>query len=188
MSTTKTSTSVAYCMSDMAPSPDGRIPAGVVSIAEPNGCGRQHRAQVDDDGHPFIRCEVCAPWATGHMHGFANTPAGVPMTPDELGEVEIGKRQGERSYSLAMQGMGEAMAKMLQSQQAPAAVAAPLSLKEQLSGLSAADRAELAAILTTPAATPAEGTDTAPGELGGTGQTAESAPRTASRSRAPRGA
>jgi hypothetical protein len=187
MSTTTTNAAVAYAMSDMAPSDDGRLPAGVVSVPEPNGCGRQHRAQVDDNGHPYIKCAVCAPWLTGHAHGFATTPAGVPLTPDEMGEVEISKRQGEMSYHAAMRAMGETMGQLIQSNNRPtgdpAAAPPQPSLMEQLAALSAGDRAQLAKMLAAPST--AEGTDTDPGAQGGTGKAAESAeaPKTSSRSR-----
>lgn len=186
MSTTSTNTAVAYAMSDMAPSDDGRLPAGVVSVPEPNGCGRQHRALVDDNGHPYIKCSVCAPWLTGNAHGFATTPAGVPLTPDEMGEVEISKRQGEMSYHAAMRAMGETMGQLIQGNNRPTGAPEPapqLSLMQQLSALSASDRAELSAMLAAPGT--AEGTADAPGEAGGTGKTAESAeaPKTSSRSR-----
>jgi hypothetical protein len=189
MATTKTNLSIAYCMSDMAASDDGNMPAGVVSIPrDAGGCGEQHRARVDDQGHPYIQCDVCAPVLTGTGYGFASTPAGVPLTPDEMGEVEIGKRQGERSYSMAMQAMGETMGRMLQQGQIPGSplpAAAPqldvAGLKALLGSLSPAERAALLG-----PATPADGTADAPGEPGGTGTDDESVPavkRGGSRSR-----
>ena len=159
--TSTTSTpGVAYAMSDMAPSADGRTPAGVVSVApDRGGCGRQHTAEVDDDGHVLIRCDTCAPWLIGNVHGFAATPAGVPLTPDEMGEVEISKRQGEVSYHLAMKAMGETMGQIIQSTtgkslgHAPAPEVSASSLKAQLAAMSPEDRAELLGALA-PAAEP----------------------------------
>jgi hypothetical protein len=201
-----TVTQFAYAMSDMAPSHDGRLPAGVVSLPEGKGCGKQHSCQVDQDGHPFIKCATCAPYLVGHIHGFAATPAGVPLTPDEMGEVEISKRQGEVSYHLAMKAMGQTMGQMIQAgkpnyggdpvmggQGAP-----PLSasaLKAQLAGMDPAERAEIAEMLTgmvtAPAAmphpTPADGTSEHPGAgQGGAGNWAESAPRKPGRPRTAR--
>jgi hypothetical protein len=161
---------IAYAMSDMAPSSDGRLPAGCVSVPPPAGCGQQHQARTDGQGRPYVECRVCAPWLIGHVHGFASTPAGVPLTPDEMGEVEISKRQGEVSYSLAMKAMGQTMAQMIQQGQSgalslparqPAAPGAPGAsrLREQLAMLSADERAEIAALLAAPTA----GSATQPG-------------------------
>jgi hypothetical protein len=149
MSTVDTDEAVAWAMSDMAPSPDGRIPAGAVALPEGKGCGRQHHAQLDDAGRPYIRCAICAPWLIGHVHGFAASPAGVPLTPDEQGDVEIAKRQGERSYSMAMQAMGQAMSEFVQNGRAPFGSQPPrldaAGLKALLAGLTAEERAELLA-------------------------------------------
>lgn len=199
MTTTKTSKSIAYCMSDMAPADDGSLPAGVVSVpAERGGCGAQHRAEVDDQGHPYIECDQCAPWLTGNAHGFASTPAGVPLTPDEMGEVEISKRQGEVSYTLAMKAMGQTMGQLIQQgggRNTPAP-APQLSLAEQVAAMTPADRAALADLLNPgPPPPPAEPIAPQPADV------EDAEPRTAvhpvagppaakpsSRSRAPRGA
>lgn len=142
---------VAYAMSDLAPGE--LIEAGTVSVPpDRGGCGQQHHIKVNPDHRPYIDCPACAEYMVGNHYGWANTPHGVPLTPDEQGEVEISKRDGETSYRLAMRAMGDAVGQIVQGNraaitQAADPGAAATTLKAQLAGLSADERAELRAML-----------------------------------------
>jgi hypothetical protein len=144
-----TDLAVAYGMSDLAPTTDGRTGAGVISLsADRGGCGHEHTVDTDDAGHPYITCPVCAPALISGVYGWANTPAGVPITPDEQSEVEVAEREGQQMQRVAMRTMGQHLADMVKSQHQPAE--RPPSLLEQLAALSPAERTELAAALTGP--------------------------------------
>jgi hypothetical protein len=131
-------------MTDTGPSRDGHVAAGTVSIPEHRGgCGHQHTIQLDDDGRPYVGCDQCSPYLIGSVHGWAATPHGVPLTPDEHGEAELSRREGETSYRLAMKAMGDAVGEIVQGQRRPATQAGPPTLIEQIAALSPAERAEL---------------------------------------------
>jgi hypothetical protein len=137
---------VAYGMSDMAPTTDGRIGPGTVSVPpDRGGCGDQHTVETDHTGHPYITCGVCAPVLIGGMYGWANTPAGVPLTPDEQSEVETAEREGQQMQRVAMRTMGAHLADMVKAQHQPTEqpVLSASSLAAQLAVLSAEDKAEI---------------------------------------------
>lgn len=144
------SSNVAYAMSDLAPGE--LIGAGTVSVpADKGGCGREHHVKTNPERRPYIDCEACGAYLVGHHVGWANTPHGVPLTPDELGEVEVSKRDGETSYRLAMKAMGDAVGQIVQgNKQGIQTRATAPSLAEQLAALSPAEKAELRAILGDP--------------------------------------
>lgn len=150
-------TAVAYAMSDLAPGE--HIDAGTVSVpAGKGGCGSEHHIKVNDENRPYLDCPACSTYMVGNHYGWANTPHGVPLTPDEQGEVEITKRDGETSYRLAMKAMGDAVGQIVQGTRGTpltAATPAPPSLMEQLAAMTPADRAALKAILTDEPALPA---------------------------------
>jgi hypothetical protein len=149
---------IAYAPSDHGPSGDGTVAAGTVSVA-PNkgGCGQQHKIRLNADSRPMIDCPQCGPALTGGHWGWANSPAGVPLTPDEQGEVEIAEREGQVAMRLAFKGMGETVSNMIRSGKGEPAPAPPVTERK----LTAADlfgqmtrdeRAEFARLLATDAA------------------------------------
>lgn len=137
-------TTIAYGMTDLGPSHDGAVDAGTIAIpADRGGCGKQHSAALDDDRRPFVACDLCAPVMISQMYGWSATPSGVPLTPDELGEAELSKREGETSYRLAMKAMGDAVGEIVQGTRP---VVKQPSLIEQIKALSAEERAGLASL------------------------------------------
>jgi hypothetical protein len=138
---------IAYAMSDYAPSHDGQVGPGAVSIpAYVGGCGKMHTAQLDDDGHPYIECEQCAPILIGKHASFAGTPGGVPLTPDELGERELAERDAKATERVILRSVTDRLVDQIAADKQAKKAPAP-SLMEQIGALSVADRAELAKML-----------------------------------------
>ena len=123
---------IAYAMSDMAPSADGRVPAGAVTVA--GGCGECHEIGTDAQGRPHIACDTCAPILTGSVYGWASTPHGVPLTPDELASRELAKRDVEASQAILV---NAAVQNMLTQQAALPAAAPALSKQDVLASATA---------------------------------------------------
>jgi hypothetical protein len=86
---------IAYAPSDHGPSADGHVAAGAVSVA--GGCGVCHPIQVSDEGRPYIECDICAPIQMGRHWGWAATPHGVPLTPDEQADRELSNRDANKA-------------------------------------------------------------------------------------------
>jgi hypothetical protein len=149
-------TTLAYGMTDMAPAGDRA--AGTVSLPEHRGgCGRQHTVTLDEDDRPVISCPACAPALIGGHHGWAASPAGVPLTPDEIGEREVAERDG-----VAMQRI---MTKSLTDHwvsETLARKAAPATAVELFGHLSKDERAEFARLLAGAAADDSAGDDVPP--------------------------
>jgi hypothetical protein len=136
---------IAYTMTDMAPTET--VGPGAVSPI-PGGCGKSHTAELDDQGRPYIECDQCAPILIGSHYGFAATPAGVPLTPDERAEVEISQRQGQVSYNLAMKALGQTVGQMIQGT-TPAA--AKMTAADMFNALGDDELAKFRAMLAAPA-------------------------------------
>jgi hypothetical protein len=119
---------LAFAMTDMAPSRDGNVPAGAVTVA--GGCGVCHEISVDAEHRPHIACDICAPILTGSHYGWASTPHGVPLTPDELASRELAKRDVEASQAILV---NAAVQNMLLGQQQPALPAPAPSVADVLS-------------------------------------------------------
>ena len=132
--------SVAYAMSDLAPSADGEVGAGAVSLG--GGCGSMHPVQVDASGHPYIDCDTCAPRLAGSHYGWSANPAGVPLTPDELAERELAERDGVAMQRIVLKSVTDSLVG-----QAVAAKQTRQSLLEQIKSMSAEDRAGLLGLL-----------------------------------------
>jgi hypothetical protein len=155
VSTTQT---IAYGMTDTGPSDDGTVAAGSVSLPEhKGGCGKSHRVFLNEDGRPCIQCAACAPALIGGHYGWAASPAGVPLTPDEQGEVQIAEREGQVAMRMAMKAMGDTVGRMVQGQQQQqeAPVLSASALAAQLAALSPAERAEIGKLLQPAAPAPA---------------------------------
>jgi len=136
---------IAYAMSDYAPSHDGQSGPGAVALpVHAGGCGQMHLAQLDEDGHPYIECEQCAPALIGKHAAFAGTPGGVPLTPDELGERELAERDAKATERVILRSVTDHLVDQItagkQAKKAP-------SLMEQISALSPGERAQLAKVL-----------------------------------------
>ena len=111
---------IAYGPSDHGPSADGHVAAGAVTVG--NGCGEGHQVQVDDNGRPYIECDICAPILMGSHWGWAATPHGVPLTPDEQADRELSSRDaGKARDDLA----NAAILEFMRQQRAAGAPAAP---------------------------------------------------------------
>ena len=121
---------IAYAPSDHGPSADGRVAAGAVRVAD--GCGEQHQIQVDDHGRPYMECDVCAPIQMGRHWGWAATPHGVPLTPDEQAERELANRDASK----ARDDLANAAILEFMRQQRAAAVTSEPSLADVLAKVS----------------------------------------------------
>jgi len=136
---------IAYAMSDYAPSDDGERGPGAVALpASAGGCGAMHVAKMDGDGHPYIECEQCGPVLIAGHASFSGTPGGVPLTPDELGERELAERDAKATERVILRSVTDHLVDQItagkQARKAP-------SLMEQITALSAQERAELAKVL-----------------------------------------
>jgi hypothetical protein len=141
---------IAYAPSDHGPSPDGMVAAGTVSVAvNKGGCGQQHRILLNEDNRPHIECVLCAPALVSGHWGWSSSPAGVPLTPDEQGEVEIAEREGQVAMRLAFKGMGESVSRMIRSTGAedPPPADRKLTALDLFGSMSSAERAEFARLL-----------------------------------------
>jgi hypothetical protein len=137
---------IAYAMSDYAPSRDGQVGPGSVSLpADRGGCGKQHVAKIDDGNHPYIECEQCGPVLIASHAAFAGTPGGVPLTPDELGERELAERDAKATERVILRSVTDHLVEQITANKQVKAEAP--SLMEQISALSAKDRAQLAKVL-----------------------------------------
>ena len=125
-------------MSDAGPSQDGKVETGHVSVS--GGCGAVggHAIEVDEDGRPYIDCTICGPKLVGSHYGWAATPAGVPLTPDELSERDLAERDGVAMQRIVLKSVTDSLV---------TAASAQKGLVGQIRSLSAADKAELLAAL-----------------------------------------
>lgn len=72
-------------------------PSDVRSINIPSGCPVAHEAGDLADGERFsVTCSQCEPLIMATRTGWAHTPEGVHLTPDEIAVVEHEKREAER--------------------------------------------------------------------------------------------
>ena len=132
--------SVAYAMSDHGPSADGQVAAGAVSVG--GGCGSVHPVQADAEGRPYIDCAVCGPYMTGHHYGWAASPAGVPLTPDEQSERELAERDGVAMQRIVLKSVTDSLVG-----QAVTAKQTRQSLLEQLKAMTPDERAEITGLI-----------------------------------------
>jgi hypothetical protein len=143
-------TTIAYGMSDLAPSDDNPAGGHVRVSVDRGGCGQAHHVSLDGNGRPVITCPQCAPALIAGHYGWANNPSGVPMTPDEKGEVEIAEREGQVAMRMAMKAMGSAVAQQVQGilpAAQPQSALTASALVAQLAAMPAAERAQIAALL-----------------------------------------
>jgi hypothetical protein len=131
--------SVAYAMNDLAPSDDGQVDAGAVSVG--GGCGNVHPVKLGTDGGPYIDCGTCAPMLVGGHYGWAATPAGVPLSPDELSERELAERDGVAMQRIVLKSVTDSLVAEANAKKGK------LGLLDQLKSMSADDRAELLAVI-----------------------------------------
>lgn len=131
-------------------------PSDVRSISVPThrgGCGLVHDAGDLADGQRFaVDCPGCEPAIIATRTGWAHTPEGVCLTPDEIGvaDAEAAKAQRESNRTWANPAAMFALMKSAGSQP-PAEVP---SLLAQIAALSPEERAVLGAMLTTPSLPP----------------------------------
>jgi len=141
-------TTVAYAMTDLGPSSDGQVDAGTVSVSEANGgCGKQHKAFLNEDGRPCIECAVCAPVLIGGHYGWSATPNGVPLTPDEIAERELAERDGIAMQRVMMKSVTDHFIESMAAKGAAGPALSASTLAAQLAALPAAERAEIAKLL-----------------------------------------
>jgi hypothetical protein len=149
---------VAYAMSDMGPSTDGRIDAGTVSLpADRGGCGEQHKVFLNEDNRPAVECTECAPVLVATHPAFAGTPNGVALTCDELADRELAERDGVAMQRVMMARVTDHFVKELTGKvvepETPKLNASTLAA--QLAAMTPAERAEIAKLLGGPAPAPA---------------------------------
>jgi hypothetical protein len=118
-------------------------PTDVQSITIPTdrgGCGQSHEAGELAPGRRFsIDCPACEPLIVGLRTGWAATPIGVHLTPDEIAEDEAAEALAirERNRTWAQRGPAG-------GQDGPARTP---SMLELFAAASADERAALAAML-----------------------------------------
>jgi hypothetical protein len=72
-------------------------PSDVRSINIPHGCPESHEAGELAEGERFsVDCAVCEPLIMATKTGWAHTPEGVHLTPDERAVVEFERKEAER--------------------------------------------------------------------------------------------
>jgi hypothetical protein len=157
---------VAYAMADHGPSADGRVAAGHIRLpTDRGGCGNEHEIETSDRGYAFIDCPRCAPALVGSHYGWAATPGGVPLTPDELGDRELAERDAKSSQNTLLRAMTDSFVKAVQtgpgfqfpSEDSPAGKAP--SLLDQIKAMSAEEKAALASVLAPAGEIPAKTSD-----------------------------
>jgi hypothetical protein len=161
-------TTVAYGMSDLAGSTDGRVGPGTVNVS--GGCGQQHQVQVDGTGRPHVECELCAPILVGRHWGWAASPAGVPPTPDEVAARELAEREGTAATNIMLRSVSDALAKAAASQLGAGTAPAAVSLLDQLKALGPGEREALLNALGAPPAGGAELPSATAGKPAGQGR------------------
>lgn len=67
---------------------------------ENGGCGEEHKAGLLESGEVFrINCPQCEPVILRMRTGWAATPEGVALTPDEIGEAERAETNAKRQQN-----------------------------------------------------------------------------------------
>lgn len=117
---------------------------------ENGGCGEEHKAGILEPGELFrINCPQCEPVILGMRTGWAATPDGVSLTPDEIGEAERAetnaKRQQTRTWGDPRL-IGDAIRDAMLGPGGNAPQQQP-SLLAQIAALSSEERAALAGML-----------------------------------------
>lgn len=133
-------------------------PSDVRSITVPTdrgGCGMPHELTGEPaDGERFsVNCPACEPHIIAARIGWAHTPHGVHLTPDEIAQVEAeearAKREQNRTWG-SPEALGSAFAAAMSAKMGTPAASAP-TLMEQIAALSPEERAALGAMLTSAA-------------------------------------
>jgi len=128
-------------------------PTDVRAITVPAGCGVPHEAPALAEGAKWaLNCPPCEGPIIAMRTGWAHTPAGVALTPDEIGVAEQEEASAARNRNRTWgdpTAVGQALAQALTTV-SPAAASTP-SLLEQIAALSADERRELGLMLTAPA-------------------------------------
>jgi hypothetical protein len=154
---------VAYAMSDLTPSADGRHSAGRISRpVHAGGCGQEHEVQVDAAGRAYVACDRCAPSLIAGHYGWASRPGDVPLTCDEVADQELAERDAKGAQNTLLKGMTEAFMKAIQGGTVFGETAKPKSVLEQITEMSPEERAALAAALMPAGAIPGAVEDAAP--------------------------
>jgi hypothetical protein len=118
---------------------------------ERGGCGQPHEAGDLAEGARFVvDCPRCEPHIIGARLGWAHTPHGVALTPDEIASVEQdearAKREQNRTWG-SPDALAHTFAAAMAKQVSGGGGSAP-SLLEQIAALTGEERAALAAMLT----------------------------------------
>jgi len=142
---------VAYAMSDLIPSADGRSSAGHISRpVHAGGCGQEHEVQVDHAGRAYVECDRCAPSLIAGHYGWASRPGDVPLTCDEVADQELAERDAKGAQNTLLKAMTDSFVKALQGGvgfTGIGEVSRPKSILEQIGEMNAEERATLAAAL-----------------------------------------
>jgi len=111
-------------------------PTDVRSISIPGGCGHSHDAGDLAEGERLIvNCPPCEPGIMATRTGWAHTPEGVHLIPDEIARVEADKREADRSKNHTWgdpHALGRALAQGLAGQQASAAAGPDPEVQRQM--------------------------------------------------------
>lgn len=140
-------------------------PTGHGSVTIPvskGGCGEPH-AKADDEPRLSVDCPLCEP-AIMKMagHGWAYTPEGVHLNPDERREVEQQENAARRAQARTLGdpvALSKVFAESMRDALGTGQGAPAPTLLEQIAALSAEDRAALKAMLGADSA-PVEAVDT----------------------------
>lgn len=146
-------------------------PSDVRSITIPadrGGCGKSHEliGELADGDRFAIDCPACEPHIIAARTGWAHTPHGVHLTPDEIAQVEAeearAKREQNRTWG-SPEALGSAFAAAMAAKMGAPSASAP-TLMEQIVALSPEERAALGAMLTGGAVASIEAAPAADGE------------------------
>jgi len=145
------------------------------------GCGQPHTAGDLADGERFsVTCPACEPHIIAAATGWAHTPEGVHLTPDELAVVEADEARAKRERNRTWgdpQALGKAFAEVMGAQMAmpPAVSTTGPSLLEQIAALSPNEKRALSAMLAESGLADGQPDDEENGEGGGEGADDDSA-------------
>jgi hypothetical protein len=106
------------------------------------GCGEGHLVEPVAGGGRGVTCALCEPGLL-KLWGWAGSPEGVKLTPDEVAVLEDSKAQGLAAQALAAKAIGERLAATVLSD----AIAPASSVAASPESVSKTDLAKLIAQL-----------------------------------------
>ncbi len=118
--------------------------------ADRGGCGESHYRGITETGDPAVfsvNCPKCEPHIMAMKTGWAATPAGVSLTPDEIGEAEASEASAKRQQNRTWGDPSVFAAEFAKAIGAGPGQTQSPSLLAQIAALSSEERAALAGML-----------------------------------------